>query len=231
MFRCYVTPREISAILDISKLNMQESQISSKIQGASWVVSSELKRKDYDLSRIYIPNMFDALTPLATITASNHESNSISGNGNQRFVIQFIADTATPADFSLLGEIGGGAFVPVIGIDGNPVKIQCNEKGLYTRVFSDVFSSFKYTLETETPVEYSAYLVDTSLDYAIIQKTICTILEPIAKQGTQLYDFYELAEALYLRELQNIRIPYDANDNGDITPDEKLHKTEINLLR
>jgi hypothetical protein len=218
MFRAYLKSDELLSICDISRF-VKGTQLQSAINSAIWILSRELRNRDYDLTRLYIPNMFDSLDVFKTCVGLGGFSDSIIGNSEQRFC--FDMKTDVQCSVTLYGSNDNSTFVQVSGISGEPFILNVSGIGLHSAIFPETFKYYKYYLDSENaPVEYSAFLVDTSLDLLIIYRTIVNVLSPVLSDNSSILAIYKNFKELYEIELSNLNIPYDADESGIIEATE-----------
>lgn len=220
MFANHVRYEELVTFYDVTRWggNDPASFLNSKLNAAGVEVANDLRQRGIDLSRIYVPRMFDSLGSYAASSkTADYTSDELYALNEQRFVVDFRTDSVS-ASFALQGTNDGVTWMDVRDISGAPVVMQCVEKAIYSKVFSTVFLRYRYILTTADAVSYSPYLSDTAADPLVMHKAVMLLLAPYASSAdTLVARLYQDASTAYYNGLEQLRINYSGSTDDAAT--------------
>lgn len=213
MFACYVSPDEFYAAYDVRQW-IEPSETDTKLRNAAAIVANDLRSRGVDTSRLMPPTMLnsDTLYGESTETADKTFS-AVTAVNVGRMVVE--VTSGGPSVFTLEGSKDGTTYFSIRDIStGTEAALDCPGAGLYSFTFFEQYSYFKLSVETDDPVTFRAYLIDTSLDELIIFKTLETGLFLVLDADDRAKDMYDRARVKYEELATSLKFRYDADGDG-----------------
>lgn len=212
MFKNYISYTEFLEYFPQSTKIETTNNIAVALNNASVIVSNDLRKMDIDVSRVYVPKMFDGDVRNAQITKTDYESAGIALGNEKRLVVD--VSNVTSATFYLDGSNDNTNWNRFEEIDGTQFTLPVTDIGLHSKLFVDAYSYIRYGISGEAT--YSIYIVDTAFDLLIMYKTL-----ELISMGKLGYDgaaevLYEQSKSIYNSMINNIRFDYDVNNDGSV---------------
>ena len=226
MLTNYVKEDELLRFYSVANF-ADAGEIPQRIISAVYIFSQELRRRGVDPATVQPPRMFDSLAALAKVSKSaDYTSASLTGGNESRFVFNV---TSGSGSVELLGSIDDSTWYPVKGLDGNPIIYTFGGPELFTTMFYEKYTYYKYAVTT-ADIEYCPYLVDASVDACIMAKAVELLMLPVIDQNTTAKELYQIASTDYEESLRKLVMDADVDSDGDV--DEGLgYKQTILAMR
>jgi hypothetical protein len=222
MFTCYLTDQEFYAQHPIQQWILPEN-CTRALQSAALIVSDDLRRRGIDSGKLMAPTMLVGTTLYERVTKSSFTGGAVACSAASRLVIEL--DSAEFPSFGLQGSKDKATWRAVgSAIDANPLKVECAGAGVFSARFYVQYPYYQLTLNSDTDVVFTAYLVDDSASRMIELKAIEEAMVLVLDQGTRTQQLYDASRMEYSELIQSIKAAYDQDADG--TPD-----TEISLQR
>jgi hypothetical protein len=224
MFRNFITSSDIFAQYPKMKEWVSDSNILSIINMSAKSVVIDLRKRNIDLTKIYVPLKFHS----SEVTETDYTSESISPDNEKRLIIDVKAVT-TNMVFTLYGSDNNTTFYPLLNIDGTPLEISINTIKTYSAITLDTWRYIKYAMTGSGT--YDIYFVDISFDDLIIYKTIQNIVIPVLGSSDGANAIYQEVSSLYDKTITNIKYDYDKDSSGDVGELETNHSGNVIFLK
>lgn len=213
MFRCYVTAAEIYDQFPYLKEWIKLAPLQTVINASALVVADDLRQRDIDLSRLYIP-------------LSLSTSGTLIGNERRIIVEASIIDGAG-ISLQFQGSNDNSTYTNIQNIDGSNAILDINNSGRHTIRLGELYKWIQYSV-TGTGT-YSVMIVDTAFDNLIMYATLKNLCLPILTDEKARL-LYEQASFLYQALLSN-KYDYDIDSTGSIESSERSVTRHLRLKR
>lgn len=213
MFRCYVTSDELLESYPRLRDWIKREHIQTVINSSALSVVDDLRRKQIDASKIYIP---------LSISTDGVEI------GNERRIVVDVTDAISGINISIAGSDDNATYTSVKCVDGSDMIYDIGDTGRYTKRISECYAYLKYTAIGTGA--YSVYAVDTGFDQLIIMKTLINICLPIMGTSDDARSMFEQAVQIYDVQLAN-KFDYDRNADRSIDYTERNVNRMVRMVR
>lgn len=183
-------------------------------------VGNDLRKRGDDISRLYVPLVFDAGDYADDVAkTANYTSAGLEADNELRFVVEIRSDVSCV--FRLESSEDDTTYRPARGVDGADVVLNLSTVGRYGVVLLEPSRYYRYTLETSASTVYRAFMVETGCDRLIMYKAIELLMFPLLGDSEATRAVYGEAAAKYVDALSGLVLDYDADRDGAIDTEER----------